>query len=276
MLNMDASCSRLSKLVIWVCAATALLVLTDRVWSQTAFDQAHELLKQWAYAQKQAQQQKPSEAHLNRLRELTDSIAQEVPQLLKKGVIELLNEPGKHSPEELRAKLRATLQVFPPDQYEPEVFVFPVGFTQRAFYLIAYNVSYCASCSHAWIGIIGRRSGGYDILSEESDSFSGKSLRVEPLARSEDGRDRFLIYGTNWGDAHSRLSAAAYVLDDSKLKRFWARADLPQGSIKVTPTQISVSFLTALRPPWRERTEVYEVQRGEEIKLQNSFERPNP
>src|SRR5574340_1142656 len=106
MLNMDASCNRLSKLVIWVCAVTALLVLTDRVRSQTAFDQAHELLKQWAYAQKQAQQQKPSEAHLNRLRELTNSIAQEVPQLLKKGVIELLNEPGKHSPEELRANLR--------------------------------------------------------------------------------------------------------------------------------------------------------------------------
>jgi hypothetical protein len=132
------------------------------------------------------------------------------------------------------------------------------------------------SCSHAWIGLLGKKSGRYHILSGLDDSFDGRSLHVTPLAPTEDGQNRFLIYGTNWGDAHSRLTAIAYVVDDAKIRKFWARVDLPQGSVKVADTRISLTFLTALTPPWKEKTEVYQVQPGNEIKLQKSFEQPNP
>jgi len=259
-----------------LCIAIPLVLLPVRAYCQEPFDKAHELLKEGAQAQGRVQQQKPSEAELKRLKEVTNSVAQTVPELLKKGVLELLNLPARHTADELSAKLRTTLQVIPQDQYQPEVFVFPLALHQADSYLVAYNVSYCASCSYAWIGVVGRKDGRYSILSEEDHSFANKTLHVAPLGVTDRGAARFLIYGTNWGDAHNRLSLVAYVLDDGRLRRFWARTDLPQGSIRVTPTRISLSFLTALRPPWSERTEVYTVQQGEEIKLQQSSERPNP
>lgn len=273
---MQMPSSRFSKFVIvWVLASCSGLFFPHEVRPQVAFDQAHELMEEWRAAQ-QAQQQEPSEANLKKLREVTSSIAREVPELLKKGTVELLNSPAVASPSKMRDKISSALLHVPSGRYEPEVFVFPIGSGQGDSYLVAYNVPYCASCNRAWIGLIGKRSGRYEVLFEEGDSFNGKSLHVAPLARSEDGEARFLIYGTNWGDAHNRLSVAAYSVDDNKMVRFWARTDLVQGSVEVTPKQISLIFLTALRPPWSERREVYEVQQREEITLQKSSERANP
>jgi hypothetical protein len=273
---MNISSDHLAKLLIaWLWIAVAFLESTGEVRSQNALDQAHELLKEWSQAQQQALRQKPGEADLKRLRAITSSIAQEVPQLLNKGIMEFLNGPGKHAPDELSAKLTAVLQAFPPDQYVPEVFVFPLASEQQGSYLVAYNVPYCVSCSRAWIGLIGKKGGHYEILSEGGNSFDGKSLHVTPLPPGDDGNARFLVYGTNWGDAHSRLTVTAYSFADNQLKSAWSRKDLPQGAVKVTPTEITLSFLTSLTPPWNEKTEVYAIL-PESIQLRQTFERPNP
>jgi hypothetical protein len=268
--------SRLSK-ILWAVVFCCALFFPREVWPQVGFERAHDLMRQWGAAQ-QAEEQNPSESGLRKLREITSSIAQEVPELLKKGTVEFLNSSAVASPSEIQEKISATFWDAPPGRgkYDPEVFVFPTGSGQGGCYLVAYNVPYCASCSRAWIGLIGKKGGRYEVLSEEGNSFNGKGVHVVPLARSEDGKDRFLIYGTNWGDAHSRLSMVAYSVDHAKLVKFWARTDLVQGRVEVTSKHISLTFLTALTPPWNERTEVYEVQRSEDIRLQKSSERANP
>jgi len=272
---MQIPSNQFSKLTIaWLAVSALLLLFPSQMRPQSAFDQAHDLVKGWSTAQ-QAQQQNPSEANFKNLREATSSVAREVPELLKTGTLELLNSSGIVSSSKIVERISSALFEVPSAKYDPEVFVFPIGSRQGASYFVGFNVPYCASCSRAWIGLIGKKNGRYDVLSEEGKSFDGKSLQVSPLGRNENGNDRFLIYGTNWGDAHSRLSVVAYVVDEAKLRRIWARIDLPQGSIKVTPTEIIVSSLTALVPPWREKTEVYRIL-PEQIKLEQSIERPNP
>jgi hypothetical protein len=253
--------------------ATFLLVCAHQALSQDSLEQARQLLQQWSQAQ-QAQQHQPDEANLKKLRMTTSSVAEEVPELLKRGVIEFLNSPGPHSADDLRQRVSAALRAVPSDEYQPEVSIFQLDLVRPPSYFIAYNVPYCASCSRAWIGIVGKKAGRYAILAETGDSFANKSLHVTRLEPNKSGKDRFLVYGTNWGDAHSRLSASAYVIDGNRLRNFWTRTDLPQGSIKVNPTEITLTFLTALRPPWKERTEVYDILAMDQIKLKKSFEQP--
>jgi hypothetical protein len=273
---MHHSSNRFSSLIIlWLVSACFALFFCQQARPQDAFDLASNLMKQWSAAQQKKQQQ-PNDANLNELSQVTTSISQEVPGLLRRGTLEFLNSQRAVSPIELKARIASVLANAPSAQYEPEVSVYRVGAGQNGSYLVAYNVIYCASCSRSWIGLIEKRNGRYEVVSEETGSFDGKSLHVAPLARSQDGKDRFLVYGTNWGDAHNRLTAVAYAIDDPELEKFWSRTDLVQGSVRATSRQISLTFLTALSPPWAEKTEVYELEQRQEIKLQSSSERPNP
>lgn len=237
------------------------------------FDQAHTLLVELDGLQKSG---KRDMATLEQLRGLVKKVPEEVPSLLNDATLELLASPGDHPPDQIQAKIASALRIVPLDQYKPEAFVFRLAPQKRAAYLIAYNVPYCASCSRAWIGVIGKKGDRYEILSEGGELFANKSLHVAPLVRSEGGKDRFLVYGTNWGDAHRRLTAVGYVAEGAGLRRFWARTDLPEGNVEVTGAQITLSFLTALTPPWEEKTEVYKILPSEEIKLERSSERPDP
>jgi hypothetical protein len=249
-----------------------LLTLGSEAQCQSQFHQAHALLAELDRLQKGGQRDKDT---LDKLNDLVHHVPQKVQGLLNEGILELLNSPGVHSPVLIRAKVSAVLQVVPPGQFQPEVFVFGLPPRQRSSYLVAYNGPYCARCSRAWIGLIGKRGAHYAILSEGDNSFDGKSLHVTPLPRGGDGNDRFLVCGTNWGDAHSRLSVTVYSLADNQLKSDWSREDLPQGTVKVTPTEITLSFLTSLRPPWDEKTEVYSIL-PQSIQLRQTLERPNP
>lgn len=240
---------------------------------QAQFDQARALLLELDRLQKSGLRDKPT---IDRLNYLVAEVPQRTQTVLRDGILAVLNSPGNHSAGEVRQKLSAALQIVPPDEYQPEVFAFRFTTEQQALYLIAYNVPYCASCSSAWIGLVGKRGGHYEVLSEEGKEFAGKSLHVASLAESEARAARFLVYGTNLGDAHNRLTAMAYEVHDTRLRSIWTRADLPQGSVEVSPARISLTFLTTLNPPWEEKTEVYEVAQGKLIKLQGSVERPNP
>ncbi len=263
----------MKRLTAPLCLVMFLLAFDVSEHQELKFDQAHTLLVELDRLQKSGKRDK---ATLEELRDLVRKVPEEVPSLLNDATLELLESPGNHPPDQVHAKIASALQILPPDQYKPEVFVFQLAPKKRFAYLIAYNIPYCASCSRAWIGVVGKKGDRYEILSEVGELFANKSLHVAPLVRSEGGKDRFLVYGTNWGDAHSRLTAVGYVAEEAGLRRFWARTDLPEGSVKVTAAQITLSFLTALTPPWKEKTEVYKVLPAEEIKLERSSERPDP
>jgi hypothetical protein len=248
-----------------------LFTLNLPVHGQSDFDQAHALLEQLS----RTQQEKRDRDNAARLAELMSFVPARVQQLLTSGIINLLNASARHSADEVHRKLTAALQVAPLDQHQPEAFVYQVQSGGTDVYLIAYNVIYCVGCSRGWLGTVGGTNGFYQVLASDDNAFPNQTLAVVKIWPTGEGNFRFLVYGTNWGDAHNRLTATVYVLDGGQLKSVWSLADLPQGSIKVTPTEITVSFLTALVPPWSEKTETYAILPGE-IKLRQSIERPNP
>ena len=256
------------RVVAVLCSTCLLLAFGTLTHGQSGFGQAHALLAELDQMQKSGQHDK---ATVDKLSELAVRVQKETPGLINQGILGLLNSPGTHSPNQVRLKISKALQIVPADQYAPEVFVSRLTGVPEG-YLIAYNVPYCASCSRAWIGVIGKKGGGYKILSKDDSTFNDKSLHVVALGTGETGRERFLVYGTNWGDAHSRLTATAYELIDATLVKFWSRVDLPQGVLKTSLSEISLTFLTALTPPWSERKEVYDVL-PDRIHLRTSSER---
>jgi Skp family chaperone for outer membrane proteins len=139
---MDMFLNRFANFIL-TCILTAitLLVLPNAARSQAAFDQAQQLVKEWADAQHtQIQAQKLSAADLKKLTEIQDSMSQEVPKLLRTRTLELLNSPGVHSPRQVQQKISIVLHTGLSDEYKPEVFVFRLGAKQGTPYFIAYNV----------------------------------------------------------------------------------------------------------------------------------------
>lgn len=252
-------------------ATLIVFMLSAPVHAQAEFDEAHTLLQQLSATQ----QEKRDRDNAARLAELMNSVPQRVQQLLTNGIVDLLNVPAHHSADELYQKLAAALQVAPPDQYRPEAFVYSLRTGHEDAYLIAYNVAYCVSCSRGWLGIVGRIGNHYQVVSSDDNPFPNRTLDAALLWPTAEGKPRLLVHGINWGDAHSRLTITVYAIDQDRLKIIWFLADLPQGKVKVTPTEIIVSYLTALVPPWSEKTETYAILPGE-IKLRQSIERPNP
>jgi hypothetical protein len=248
-----------------------LVALSVPVHAQAEFDEAHSLLQQLSATQLE----KRDRDNAARLAELMSSVPQRVEKLLTKGVVELLNTPARHSVDELHQKIAAALQIAPLDQYRPEVFVYSVQAGHNDAYLVAYNIVYCVSCSRGWLGLVERTDNLYHVVSSDDNAFPNRTLDAVVLWPTAEGKPRFLVHGTNWGDAHNRLTVTVYAVDEGRLRILWSLADLPQGNIKVTPTEIIVSYLTALVPPWSERTETYAILPGE-IKLRQSTERPNP
>jgi len=247
------------------------LILSSAAGAKSEFDEAHALLEELS----RTQQEKRDRNNAAKLAELMNSVPQRAQQLLSKGITDLLNTPTQHTADEVHQKLTAALQVLPLDQYRPEVFVFQVQSGHRDVYFIAYNIAYCVSCSRGWLGVVGPKNGLYEILTSDDNAFPNRTLSVVMPWPTAEGKPRFLVHGTNWGDAHNRLTAIVYILDDDRLKNAWSLSDLPQGTIKVTPKEIVVSFRTALVPPWTEKTEIYDIL-PEQIRLRHSFEQANP
>jgi hypothetical protein len=263
--------SRFIRTLFSLCFVSIFSPLSPVLKAQSRFERAHALLEEIDRLQKQER----GKTTVERLTQLVNSAPQQVEQLLNEGLVDLLNTPGAHSPEEVHQQLAAALQVVPPDQYQPEVFVFASALERQPSYFIAYNIGYCAVCSRNWIGVLGLSNGIYKILASDDNPLPDHGLAVSWLGRTVEGSARLIVGGTAWGDAHNRLSVTAYAFDGKHLTKTWSLEDLPQGTIKVTPTEIIVSFLTALVPPWSEKTEIYSIL-PEQIKLRQSFERANP
>jgi len=194
--------------------------------------------------------------------------------LLNAAVLRFLDTDAHRSPEKLQAKLREALQIGP-EQPEhgvnAQAFVFQIGPAKKG-YIVAYNIVHCITCSHSWIGAFAPKGGGYELVASLDNSLPNQTLQAVPLWTG-DNVIRFLAYGINWGDAHSRLNAAAYSFDGHQIREVWSRTGLPQGTLKLEPGTMVVSFLTALVPPWKMRTETYAVT-ANEIHLLEASESP--
>ena len=239
--------------------------------SQKEFKRAHALLAELDHLQKSGQRDK---ATSERLTDLIAHVPQEVQNLINLGTVKFLSSQGPHSPTQLRLRISEALQIASPDQYQPEVFAFSVHYGQGNAYFVAYNVPYCASCSRAWIGLLAKKMGRYGIVAEADNVFANKSLHAARIAPSEDGEDRFAVYGTNLGDAHNRLSIVVYKADGAALKREWARIDLPQGTVELSRREITLKFLAKVEhQSTAERTEIYQIEPSG-IRLKEQLEHP--
>src|SRR5579871_3151342 len=164
-----------------------------------AYAKAKQQIQLWAEIHRDVKPEVADPEDLKKLRNATTLVADEVPGLLEKGTLELLNSRGGHTAEDIRSKISDVLRAAP--NYEPEVFVRRIEGKSGPEYILAFNVPYCASCSRAWIGLIGKRGNRFQVLSEQGDTFNNKNLRMKNLLPSESGSERFLICGTNLGDA---------------------------------------------------------------------------
>lgn len=249
-----------------LCFAVALLLLSSaRAFSSPAeFDNAYALLERLK-GDSAAAKDPLAKA---RIQTELDTIPLQVENLITQGTLKLLN--GKSAPlaEELQAKIGAAL-----DSGEaPGSFVFTFGPNSDPSYLVAYGFSFCAVCSRSWIGGFATRGGHYELVASSENPAPNQSVALVPLWTST-SQIEVVMYGTNWGDAHSRMNVTAYVFDGQKIQPCWSRLGLPQGTLSVEPDALTLRFLTSLRPPWKRRTELYAVTR-EGIELKHASETP--
>jgi hypothetical protein len=238
------------------------------VTSSDDFQQAHDLLQALHTDRTQTTSDASTKA---RLADEVTSVPTKVQRLINEGIVSFLSSDVPPSFEELRQQLEAALQVGPPEPgNEAEAFVSPLPGQSGPSYVIAYNISYCAACSRSWIGIAARRNGHFEIVTSLDDPLPNQSLALVPLAADANG-NRFLVFGTLWGDAHTRMNAVAYRFDGNHLLAIWSRTDLPSGKMEAKNGELTLSFLSALRPPAKERTEIYLVTPNG-IQLEQSFE----
>jgi hypothetical protein len=229
--------------------------------AQSEFDNAHFLLLRLAEENSAA---KTAVAKAQLQKELK-TIPPDVSKLVNLGLLNLLNNGLVRSPEDLRVKIDEALET---GNVTP-AFVFPL---QNRSYVIIYNVLFCSTCSRSWIGMFSPQGGKYAIVASLEDSLPDQSIRAVSLSASDNGT-RFIVYGTNWGDAHNRLSVVAYLVEGDKVRDFWSRSGLPQGAAQIGEGMMELSFFTSLRPPWTRRKETYSLGR-ESIRLQSVSENP--
>lgn len=236
------------------CSVLAGLVFVGE--SNANFEQAHVLLQNLGKDRIRNTTDASAKAGLA---EDVKSVPAMVQRMINKGIVDSLNSQAPSPAGDLEHELKTALQVGPPEPgNESEAFVLPLRRQSGPSYVIAYNVAFCAACSSSWIGVAARRKDQFEIVASLDDPLPNQNLTLIPLAADVDG-DRFLVYGTNWGDAHSRLNVAAYHYGGNNLKKIWSRTGLPSGKLEANSGEVTLSFLSAVRPTVKERTEVYLV-----------------
>lgn len=171
---------------------------------------------------------------------------------MNRGIAAYLQNGGSSSG--LQGKLQAALQVG--RDSEQLAFVLPLGAVSRRI-LVSYTIPYCATCARSWIGVFGPVGRRIQILAELKDPMPNQTLNIMEAGTNRIENPFVLAYGTNLGDAHSRLNAALYCFCNGELKRVWAKTGLPQRTVSVSNDRLTLSYLSALQPPWIYETDVY-------------------
>ncbi len=182
----------------------------------------------------------------------------EIEILLNEGILRLLNQPSAVSSEQLREKLSRTLSWWDSPSLEVAT-VLAWGEEQSPLFIIAYTIGYSAINGRSFVGVFGARDGVYRLVASVEDPLPDRYIRLVPIDSERADRIAFLAYGTRWGDAHTRLTAIAYVLDGNELQSIWTRRDLPRGHLKLEHGKILLYSVDDTVRPWRERTEIYRV-----------------
>lgn len=244
-------------IVLWLCTS---------VQAQTDFDKAHALLTRITtpYAEGEAKGDK------ERFEAEVRSAPLEIERLLNNGILDTLNASNAPSASGLQKRLDTTLKL-ESSEGNPPAFVFVIGTQAKPFFLVAYDIAYCAACGRSWIGVFGPLDERYYLVTSLENPFPNQGINVLPLTVSGESYPYFLAYGTNWGDAHSRLNVAVYRFDGHQLRTVWSRSGLVEGKVNLMSGGLLLSFLTTLTPPFTERTEIYKVT-PQGIELQSASE----
>ncbi|MFZ1136953.1 MAG: hypothetical protein WAN69_18535 [Candidatus Korobacteraceae bacterium] len=237
-----------------------LMAIEQAANCQSSFDKAHALLEQLAQDQHELSLETPARSPsvmYDRVAAEVKEVPPQAEQLINQGILGFLNKD--RTPTLLKQEIDSTLQVNNTTT-EDASFVLPTGNPPR-FYLIGYTISFCAICARNWIGIVGPRPAGWEILAELQNQFQNQGIKIFPL-NADVNNLTFLVRITNWGDAHNRVSVQIYRFNGHDLKSIWSVSDLAQGQVQVSGSEVTLKYLTTLVPPFEERTDVYSLRSG--------------
>ncbi|MFQ5663803.1 MAG: hypothetical protein ACE5HL_08225 [Terriglobia bacterium] len=258
----------LGKLLV---AAALLFAFTPSLAAQAELDSASLLLQQLHRDLIEAKK-----AHKAFSRQKIRSRLAQIETPINEGILSLLNQPTRASKEQLEEKLGRVVAWCGYPQPE-SITVLSWGEKDHPVYVVAYTMPFCYSVidGRSFIGVFGPQIGGYVLLASVEDPLPDRYIRLLALNIPGVHRVAFLAYGTRWGDAHTRLTAIAYVFDGKQLKSIWSRRDVPRGELKLEQGTIVLYSVNDMVRPWQERTEVYRIT-PKGIELETASEKAIP
>lgn len=150
--------------------------------------------------------------------------------------------------------------------------VITVGQTDKPTYVAAVSLAFCGSCSRTWLGVYQSNGGRYVNAVQLDNALPNKTVQLLPLP-ADDGKPRFLFYGVNLGDAHTRLTVVIYSLDGRVLTSVWSRKDLPGGTVSVANGKLILQYRSDLSREAPQITQIYTIKQSG-LSLEKEFRTP--
>lgn len=211
--------------------------------AQSEFDRAREKLLDY------------SARPLPNLPSQTDAIAwtmleaeRQAKDLVVVGVLRELNRPSPPTPEKLQADLQRSMG---------NAGVLEIGPAPGEQLLVYFSAGACPVCSRSWIGVFSNESGKYALAASLDNSEPNETISAILLPPTAYGQPQILIRSEFWGDPHHRQHLHAYRLQNGGLDLFWARFNMPYGTVSVKADQIKVEYRRGLKPTDPLRSETF-------------------
>jgi hypothetical protein len=248
-------------------ALLILLAFHSNLSAQAGFNDAHNKISAfWLNARKSTKI--PAERATIALQ--GKALPQQIVPLINEGILEYLNTHKPVSTDILSLKIAQALaapNVTIERPSDASGIVSIVSFPTSAGYGIAYDVSYCASCSVSWMGIFARKHGVWELAAQAENPIANGSVHLICVCLNT--RRLLAIYGSHWGDAHNRLDIRLYDANARHLHQVWSLLDQPEGGITIRDREIIVSSFTTLTPPFFRKQQIFEVT-PEKVRLIHS------
>jgi hypothetical protein len=99
---------------------------------------------------------------------------------------------------------------------------------------------------------------GYSLAARAGEELDGHSIRLVSLNSSSVREARFLAYGNEMNDAHTRLTCTLYAFDGRAFRALWRQSGLFQGSVEVKGRTVVLTYQDFER--WQKATPPYFVR----------------
>jgi hypothetical protein len=188
---------------------------------------------------------------------------------LTSGIIAYLNETPDSSAEALKAKLARALT--PPtlgNQTIDNAVDVIVANSGDSVY-VAYDVTYCASCSRSWLGEFSRGGGVFHLQAVSRSPSQDTSVHLALLGSSS-SNPVLVLYGLHWGDPHNRSEVKVFSMD-GKLQELWSKSELWQGNVSIDGDELKLVFLSDFTSDAQEITETYELRSNQLIETNRAI-----